>query len=1053
MLKNIIDRPVMATVISVVLLILGIIGLTRLPVTRFPDISPPTVMVSGSYPGGNSEAVIRSVVTPLEEQINGVENMQYIKSTASNDGSFSISVIFKQGVNPDQAAVNVQNRVQAATPILPQEVIQMGLTTSKQQNSMIMIFNVFTTDNEKYDELFLQNYVNINLIPQIKRVPGVGQAQAFGVKDYSMRVWLNPQKMANYGLIPADVNQAIADQSIESAPGKLGQESDAALEYVMRYKGKKNQTEQYENIIVKRNGTEMVRLKDVARIEFGSLNYNGNTTSNAKNAVTVAILQTTGSNANDIEVGVTNELKKASKSFPPGVEYTSLMSTKERLDEATSQVKSTLIEAFILVFIVVFIFLQDFRSTIIPAIAVPVAIVGTFFFLMAFGFTINVLTLFALVLAIGIVVDDAIVVVEAVHSKMEGSSMSGREATHSAMSEITGAVISITLVMSAVFIPIGFMTGSSGIFYKQFAYTLAIAIIISAVNALTLTPALCALLLKNSHTGEHDTEQQKHGFKGRFFTAFNAGFDNLTGKYIKGLKFLIGRKWIGAGLILLITGIAGWLMISTPKSFVPMEDDSFIVYSLSMPPGTALDRTTAVATKIDKILAGMEAVKTSSTITGFNILSNSSSPAYAVGFIKLKDKKDRGKIQDIDEVLATMTGQFAGIKEGTVMAFRSPPVEGYGVTSGAEIVLQDKTGKDATALKEMSDKVIGQIMQQPGVQFAYTTFRTDYPQLEMEVDDEKARQMGVSVSGMMSAIQTYFSGDQSLNFTKFGKFYRVSVKADGIFRTDEQAFNEIFVRNDQNQMVPVKSLITLHKVYGPESVSRYNLFNALTISVVSLPGASNGDIMQNLEKNVFEKLPADYGYEWTGLSLEEKSAGNQTMMILGLCLLFVYFLLAAQFESYLLPLSVLLSIPTGIVGAFAAIKFIGLDNNIYVQVGLIMLVGLLAKNAILIVEFAVQRRAAGYSIKDSAIEGAKSRLRPIIMTSLAFIVGMVPLMLATGGSAVGNKSISTGAAFGMLTGVLLGIFVIPLLYMLFQYLQEKISGNKQVVVQSVNEQK
>jgi hydrophobe/amphiphile efflux-1 (HAE1) family protein len=1051
MLKNIIDKPVTATVISVVLLILGILGLTRLPVTRFPDISPPTVMVSGVYPGGNSEAVIRSVVTPLEEQINGVENMQYIKSTASNDGSFSITVIFKQGVNPDQAAVNVQNRVQQATPILPQEVIQMGLTTSKQQNSMIMIFNVFTTDNSKYDELFLQNYVNINLVPQIKRVPGVGQAQSFGAKDYSMRVWLNPQKMAAYGLIPADVNQAIADQSLESAPGKLGQESHAALEYVMRYKGKKNQTTEYENIVVKRNGMDLVRLKDVARIEFGSLNYGGNTTSNGKNAVTVAILQTTGSNANAIEIGVQDVLLKASKSFPPGVEYTSLMSTKERLDEATSQVKSTLIEAFILVFIVVFIFLQDFRSTIIPAIAVPVAIIGTFFFLLVFGFTINVLTLFALVLAIGIVVDDAIVVVEAVHSKMEGSNMTGRQATHSAMSEITGAVISITLVMSAVFIPIGFMTGSAGIFYKQFAYTMAIAIIISAVNALTLTPALCALLLKNTHAEGHE-KPANSGFGKRFSTAFNAGFDNLTGKYINGLKFLINRRWLGAGLVILITAIAGWLMMTTPKSFVPMEDDGFIIFSLSMPPGTALDRTTAAADKVEKILSGNEAVQTSSIITGFNILSNSASPAYAVGFIKLKDKKNRGAVQDIDAILGNMTAQFATVKEGTIMAFRSPPVEGYGITSGAEVVLQDKTGKDATALKAMSDKVIVQIMQQPGVQFAYTTFRTDFPQLEMEVDNEKAQQMGVSVSGMMGAIQTYFSGDQSLNFTRFGKFYRVNVKADGIFRMDQEAFNEIFVRNDQNQMVPVNALIKLHKVYGPESVDRYNLFNALNITVVALPGVSNGDMMEKLEQNVFENLPSDYGYEWTGLSLEEKSAGNQTMFILALCLLFVYFLLAAQFESYLIPFAVLLSIPTGMVGSFAATKAIGFDNNIYVQVGLIMLVGLLAKNAILIVEFAVQRRAAGLSIVESAIEGSRSRLRPIIMTSLAFIVGMIPLMLATGGSASGNRSISTGAAMGMLSGVILGIFVIPLLYILFQYLHEKISGTKKVVLHSVNEQ-
>jgi hydrophobe/amphiphile efflux-1 (HAE1) family protein len=1052
---------VLATVISVVLLILGFIGLSRLPVTRFPDISPPTVMVSGSYPGGNSEAVIRSVVTPLEEQINGVENMQYIKSTASNDGTFSISVIFKQGVDPDQAAVNVQNRVQQATPILPQEVIRMGLTTSKQQNSMILIFNVFTTDNKKYDELFLQNYVNINLVPGIKRVPGVGQAQIFGQKDYSMRVWLNPQKMASYGLVPADVNQAIAGQSIESAPGKLGEESDAALEYVMRYKGKKNQTEEYENIVVKRNGTQLVRLKDVSRIEFGSLSYSGNSLSNGKNAVTVAILQTTGSNANEIEIGVRNELARASKAFPPGIEHTTLLSSKERLDEAIGQVKSTLIEAFILVFIVVFLFLQDFRSTIIPAIAVPVAIVGTFFFLLAFGFTINVLTLFALVLAIGIVVDDAIVVVEAVHSKMEGSDLSGKEATHSAMGEITGAVISITLVMSAVFIPIGFMTGSSGIFYKQFAYTLAIAIIISAVNALTLTPALCALLLKNKHAAAHDGDNEENadkqkiitpanpGFGARFFTAFNAAFENLTNKYIKGLKFLINRKWLAAGLVLVITAVAGWLMVSTPKSFVPMEDDGFVIFSLSMPPGTALTRTTATAKKIDEILAQTPSVLTSTTITGFNILSNSASPAYAMGFVKLKAKKERGEMKDIDEIMNTLSGRFSEIREGSVMAFRSPPVEGYGVTSGSEVVLQDKTGGSAEALKAMSDKVIGQIMQQPGVQYAYTTFRTDYPQLELEVDEDKAQQMGVTVNTMMETVQTYFAGDQSMNFTRFGKFYRVNVKADGIFRTDEDAFNEIFVRNDQNKMVPVKSLVTLHKVYGPEALNRYNLFNALTISVVGLPGSSTGAIMDNLEKNVLDKLPGNYGYEWTGLSLEEKSSGNQTIYIFGLCLLFVYFLLAAQYESYLLPFAVLLSIPTGILGAFAATKVIGLDNNIYVQVGLIMLVGLLAKNAILIVEFAVQRRVSGSSLITSAIEGAQSRLRPITMTSLAFIVGMIPLMIASGGSAMGNRSISTGAAMGMLSGVVFGVFVIPLLYIVFQFLQEKLTGNKLVQQQQI----
>lgn len=1045
MLKKIIDRPVLATVISLIIVILGIIGLNKLAVTRFPDISPPTIMVSGSYPGGNSETVIRSVVTPLEEQINGVEDMEYIKSNASNDGTFSISIIFKQGVNPDQAAVNVQNRVQQATPILPQEVVRMGLTTSKQQNSMIMLFNIYTDDNKKYDETFLQNYANINLIPQVKRVKGVGQAQVFGIKDYSMRVWLNPQKMSSYRLEPADISNAIADHSLESAPGKLGEESNASLEYVIRYKGKKNKPEQFENIVVKNEGTKLIRLKDVARVEFGSISYSGDNLSNGKNAVTVAIMQTTGSNANEIEIGINKSIEQLSKSFPPGIKYSKVISTKERLDEATGQVKSTLLEAFILVFIVVFIFLQDFRSTIIPAIAVPVAIVGTFFFLLVLGFTINVLTLFALVLAIGIVVDDAIVVVEAVHSNMEGTNLTGKEATHKAMNEITGAVISITLVMSAVFIPIGFMSGSAGLFYKQFAYTLAIAIIISAINALTLTPALCAVFLKNNHAD--DEHAKKKGFGKRFSTAFNASFNNLTNRYVKGVKFLINKKWIAGGLVVGIIGMAAWLMTSTSKSFVPMEDDGLFMYTLSMPPGTGLTKTTEVSDKMNAMLKKLDAVQENTSITGYNLLSNSSGPAYAMGFVKLKPKKERGETQDIDEIMAIVNEKFSGIKEGSVMTFRMPPVEGYGMTNDAEIVLQDRMGRDPQVLKAKADELICQLMQNPNVSFAYTMFRADYPQMELEVDEDKAKQLGVSISSLLGSIQTYFSGDQSQNFSRFGKFYRVNIKADGVFRMDAEAFNDIFVKNNKGEMVPANTLITLKKVYGPESVGRYNLYNSLNINVTPKPGVSNGALMTSLEKTL-DKLPSDYSYEWTGLSLEEKSSGNQTIAIFGLCLLFVYLLLAAQYESYILPLAVMLSIPTGIVGAFLGIKAIGFDNNIYVQVGLIMLIGLLAKNAILIVEFAIQRRKAGMSFLESALEGARARLRPIIMTSLAFIVGMIPLMLSSGGMASGNKSISVSAAMGMLSGVVLGVFVIPVLYMFFQYIDEKISSKNPNVTPS-----
>lgn len=1048
MIKNIIDRPVLATVISLIIVILGLIGLQMLPVTRFPDISPPTVMVSGTYPGGNSETVIRSVVTPLEEQINGVEGMEYIRSTASNDGTFSITIIFKQGINADQAAVNVQNRVQQATPILPQEVIRMGLTTSKQQNSRIMMFNLYTDDNGKYDEKFLQNYALINLVPQIKRVNGVGQVHVFGSKDYSMRIWLNPQKMASYGLVPADISAALADQSLESAPGKIGEESKASLEYTIRYKGKKNMPEEFENIVVKNTENNILRLKDVARVEFGAISYIGNSLSNKRNTVTLAIIQSTGSNANEIEIEVNKTVQYLEKSFPPGIHYNKIISTKERLDEAIGQVKSTLIEAFILVFLVVFLFLQDFRSTLIPAIAVPVSIVGTFFFLLVFGFTINMLTLFALVLAIGIVVDDAIVVVEAVHKKMEKGSFSGREATHLAMSEITRAVISITLVMSAVFIPIGFMSGSAGLFYKQFSYTLAIAIIISAVNALTLTPALCAVLLKNST--EETKDGKKWTFSKRFANGFNAGFEQLTNRYVYGIKFLIRKRLVAVSLIAAIIVAAVVLMKNTPRSFVPMEDDGLFMFSLSMPPGTGLYKTTQTADSINTILKGFEAIEDNTSFTGYNLMNNSNGTSYAAGFVKLKPKNKRGKIQDIDKVLEAINKKLSVIKEGSIMTFRTPPVDGYGNTNEAEIVLQDRMGRSPQLLKNKADDLIRQLMQLPEVSTAYTSFRADYPQLELEVNEDKCKQLGVNVSDLLGTVQTYFSGDQSQNFSRFGKFYRVSIKADGIYRMDEQAFNDIFVKNNKDEMIPANTLITLKKIYGPESVTRYNLYNALNINVSPKAGISNGELIEKVE-TVVNKLPSDYSYEWTGLSKEEKSSGNQTFLILSLCLLFVYLLLAAQYESYIIPLSVMLSIPTGIIGAFWGIKTIGLDNNIYVQVGLIMLVGLLAKNAILIVEFAVQRRKKGLSIVDAAIDGAKARLRPIIMTSLAFIAGMIPLMLSGGAMASGNKSISISAAMGMLSGVILGVFVIPVLYIFFQYLDEKVKSPKEVKPIKLNE--
>ncbi|MCW3467159.1 efflux RND transporter permease subunit [Chitinophaga nivalis] len=1048
MLSKIIQRPVLATVISVILVILGLVGLSRLPITQFPDIAPPSVMVSATFPGGNAATVLRSVVTPLEEAINGVENMTYIQSNASNDGSAIINVYFKLGTDPDQAAVNVQNRVAQVTSQMPAEVIQAGITTTKQQSGMIMILDVYSEDAKKYDEAFLQNFTKINVIPELKRIPGVGQAQIFGMKDYSMRVWLNPAKMTAYNVTPGEVMAAIRDQSLEAAPGKFGEGSEEALSYVINYKGKFNQPEQFEKIVIRvAPDGSVLYLKDVARIELGAASYATDNRVNGNEAVTMAIFQTNGSNANEIQSTISKVMDQASKTFPKGVKYQVTMSTKEQLDESIAQVKHTLIEAFILVFVIVFLFLQDFRSTLIPAIAVPVSLVGTFFFLQLLGFSINMLTLFALVLAIGIVVDDAIVVVEAVHSKMERTHMPARSATLSAMSEITGAIVSITLVMAAVFLPVGFMEGPTGVFYRQFAFTLAIAILISALNALTLSPALCALFLKNTHAGEGEDAHKpvKAGFSRRFFTAFNAGFNAMTSRYTRAIKWLIRFKWISLGGLAAIIAVTVWLMNSTPKGFIPNEDGSFVAYSLALPPGAGLDRTSAVLKRADSILKKFPAVQSATNISGYNILSNGASPAYAMGFMKLKPIRERGEIQNIDEIVAVLSEQLNTIKEGTFSVFTFPTVPGFGNFNGLELVLQDRTGGRVEVFSETANRFIGELMQRKEIAVAFTMFKADFPQYEVQVDAVKAKQLGVSVSDLMGTLQTYYGSNQASDFNRFGKYYRVMVQAEATARNTPESLENIFVKNDQGQMVPANSIVTLKKIYGPEMMNRYNLFNSISINAMPKPGFSTGDAMKAVEEVAASKLPTGFSYEWTGLSKEEKSAGNQMVLIFGLALVFVYFLLAAQYESYLLPLAVLLSIPTGILGVFLAIRIAGIDNNIYVQVGLVMLIGLLAKNAILIIEFAVQRRRAGKTLLSAAVEAARLRLRPIIMTSLAFVAGLIPLMVVKGSSALGNHSISIGTAGGMLSGVILGVFIIPVLFIVFQYLQEKVSIKKPVV--------
>ena len=1049
MFKKFIDRPVLATVISILLVIVGVLGLTKLPLQQFPDIAPPAVQVIAMYPGANAETVLRSVAPSLEESINGVENMSYMSSTASNDGSLVITVYFKLGTDPDRAAVNVQNRVAQATSQLPSEVIQAGITTSKQQNSLLMVVDLYSEDEKAYDQTFLANYAQINIIPEIKRIQGVGQSLIFGGnKDYSMRVWLNPSQMATYNLTPKEVMAAIQDKNLEAAPGKFGESSTESFEYVIKYKGKLNKPTEYENIVIRSNTDgSTLRLKDVAKIEFGAYTYGNFTRVNGKPGVNIATMQLAGSNANDIQIAVADLMKKAEKDFPKGVKYLMLYNTKDSLDASIDQVISTLVEAFILVFIVVFIFLQDFRSTLIPAIAVPVAILGTFFFMWIFGFSINLLTLFALVLAIGIVVDDAIVVVEAVHAKMEHKHLPPKAATISAMSEITGAIISITLVMAAVFLPVGFMEGSTGVFYRQFAFTLAIAIVISAINALTLSPALAALFLKQNHEVNPDNLfYEKPSFKQKFFIGFNKGFDKLTNQYLGSLRFLIRYKWVSLGGLAVVILATVFMVQTTKTGFIPSEDQGFIAISLSMPAGASLERTTKVMGEAEQLLGNMESKRTLMGLSGFNILTQSSSPSSGVAFVLLKPAKERGEINDINAIMDEVRGKLSSIKGANFFVFTFPTVPGFSNVDGLDIVLQDKTGGSLTKFSETGNKFIGELMKRPEIAMAFTSFKADYPQYDMEVDDVKAEQLSVNVKDVLQTMQAYFGSAQASDFNRFGKYYRVMVQADKSDRTEASAMDGIFVKNRLGDMVPINTLVKLKRVYGPETASRYNLFNSIGVNAMAKPGYSSGDAIRAVEETAAQYLPSGYSYEFSGMTKEELSSGGQSTIIFLLSLLFIYFLLSAQYESYVLPLAVILSIPTGVFGVFLAIGMTGIENNIYVQVALVMLIGLLAKNAILIIEFALQRRRAGKSLLASAIEAAKLRLRPIIMTSLAFVVGLVPMMSAKGPSAMGNHSISIGAAGGMISGVILGLFIIPVLFIVFQYLHEKISSKPITVI-------
>ncbi|HLT06182.1 MAG TPA: efflux RND transporter permease subunit [Cyclobacteriaceae bacterium] len=1040
MFKTIINRPVLATVISILLVIAGIVGFLQLPVTRFPDIAPPSVSVSVSYPGGNAETVAKSVLLPLEEAINGVENMTYMRSIANNSGSGTISVFFKPGTDPDIAAVNVQNSISRAVNQIPPEVNEAGISVVKRQSGNIMTINIFAEEEDSpYDETFIQAYARINVIRELLRVEGVAQAALLVGRDYSMRIWLNPEKLALYGLVPQDVMAQIRDQNFESAPGRFGETSEEVFEAVIKHKGRFSDPEEYENIVIKANTDgSILYLRDIARVEFGASNVGSDNKVNGRPAVTINISQTNNSNAKEIDENIRQVLERTSRFFPAGISYNISYSVRNQIDESMEQVLHTIIEAFVLVFIVVFVFLQNFRSTIIPAIAIPVSLIGTFFFLNMLGFSINILTMFALVLSIGIVVDDAIVVVEAVHHKMSHDKLSPKKATIAAMNEISGAIISITIVMAAVFVPVGFMEGPVGLFYRQFAYTLAIAILISAVNALTLSPVLCALLMKPEKEDKKDSNWFQ-GFQRRFFRGFNAAFAAFTNKYIRAVKWLLRRKWMAVGALAALLALTYFLFQSTPKAFIPTEDDNFLTYSLAMPPGASLHRTTQALQKADSILQNHEAVASVNSVSGYNVIDAANSPSFGMGYINLKEIKERGAVQNMEDLMEDLKTKLATITEGNINVFARPTVQGFGDFDGLELVLQDRLGGSYGDFSQVADEFLAELNRRPEIEDAFTSFKANFPQYEVTIDYLKAKSMGVSVREMMRTIQSYFGRVQSGDFNRFGRQYRVYVQSDVEYRDEPKSLASIFVKNDKGEMLPVNTLMTIERVYGPEIVNRYNLFNSLTINATPAAGRSTGDAMAAIEEVAAEKLPANYSYEWTGMSLEQSQSGGQTAMIFMLSIILVYFLLAAQYESYFLPLAVLLSIPCGILGVFVAINLFGINNNIYVQVGLVMLIGLLAKNAILIVEFAVQKRDAGLSIYDAAVEAARLRLRPIIMTSFAFIAGLIPLTMTVGSSAQGNQSVSIGAAGGMLMGVVLGIFIIPVLYILFQALHEKVS--------------
>ena len=1028
MFSKFIDRPVLSIVISVMITLLGILAVTRLPMTQFPSVAPPEVNVTTEYTGANAETSVKAVITPLERAINGVPGMKYMSSDATNDGVSVVQVIFEVGTDPDVAAVNVQNRVAAVMAELPSEVIKNGVRIAKEENSMLMYLNIFS-ENDALDEKFLYNFADINVLAELKRIKGVGFADIMGAREYAMRVWLKTDRMLAYNISADEVVETLQEQNVEAAPGKLGESSDKqgqALQYVLKYTGKYTTEEQYGNIPLRsQNSGELLRLKDVADVEFSTTYYDVISKHNGRPSASIMLKQLPGSNASEVIVGVKARMAELKKTrFAPGMDYEVTYDVSRFLDASIQEVIKTLVEAFLLVALVVFLFLQDWRSTLIPAIAVPVALVGTFAFMHLFGFSINLITLFALVLAIGIVVDDSIVVVEAVHANMEHSDLSPWEASKVAINEIGAAVVAITLVMVAVFVPVMFLTGPVGIFFRQFAATMAIAILISAVNALTLSPALCALLLKNTHG------TSPKSWLNRFFARFNAGYDRLARRYGRLLQAIVNRRVVTFGVLAVFClGIWGTSSRVAP-GFIPNDDQGTFYASITTPAGATLERTRVVVDRIQQLAKNIPGVESVSTLAGNNILSDGTGATFGTCLVNLKDWDQRS--QTVEEVMDELSEKTRGIKDAKIEFFPPPAVPGYGNASGLELRLLDQTGSgDYKKMEGVVRQFVKDLEDRPEIENVFTIFDASFPQYMLYVDADKAAQKGVSVGQAMQTLQTLIGSEYATNFIRFGQMYKVMVQALPSHRAQLDDLLKLYVKNKEGDMVPFTAFMRVERVYGLEQATRYNMYPSAEINGQAAPGFSSGSAIRAVQEVAATKLPKGFSIDWAGISRDEVQSGNQAIYIFVICLVFVYLILAAQYESFLLPLPVILSLPTGVFGAFFFLWITGLENNIYAQIAMVMLIGLLGKNAILIVEFANQRRAEGAPVVKAAIEGAVARLRPILMTSFAFIAGLIPLCIATGAGAVGNRTIGTAAAGGMLVGTVFGLVIVPGLYAVF----------------------